>query len=70
MTGAELKKCRLKKGMTQTELANAAGLTLNAIAKLESGTRKIGYMRAANFIRLADALGMEPKELLGEDSGE
>lgn len=41
MTMEELKEWRIKNGHTQGTLAKALGVHLNAVARWESGTRKI-----------------------------
>ncbi len=59
-----LKSLRLAAGMTQKELAAAAGLNPRQCQKFENGESAVENMTAANFIRLADALKVDPHELL------
>ena len=63
--GARLRSLRLAAGRTQIELAVRSGLTHELISRLELGRRG---PRAETVGRLADALGVAPGELAGEDS--
>ncbi len=51
---------RNKSGMTQRELARRLGRSHSFIGKLESGERQLNVLE---FCELADALGINPKEL-------
>lgn len=57
-----LKALRAARGWTQRELAAAAGLTQGAVHGVESGRRT--RMEADILLRLAEALGVQPRELL------
>lgn len=57
-----LRRLRLRKAWTQGELAQAAGLQRNTIARLEAVPTKAADMRTIR--KLAAALGVEPAELL------
>lgn len=65
MTGEELRRRRTEVGMTMREVADAVGMSLDGYVKLEMGLRQVRNMRAANFMRLADALQITPQELIG-----
>ena len=54
--GDRIREARKRRGMTQRELADAAGLSLSAIKKLEQGT--LGQLRLETAHRLATALGV------------
>jgi transcriptional regulator with XRE-family HTH domain len=60
---------RNAKGMTQTELAEAIGTTLNNLGKLERGTRRLNM----DWIeKIATALGVEPYQVImpvGDEDG-
>lgn len=58
-----LRRLRLAKGMTQEELADAAGLRQALISELESGKVDV---RLDTLQRLASALGTRPADLLDD----
>ncbi|MCL6563288.1 MAG: helix-turn-helix domain-containing protein [Firmicutes bacterium] len=67
MNGSELlRKWRLDRGLTQAQLAKAAGVTDNAISQYERG---IKTPRIAVCIRLSKALGLHPDVLLNAFHG-
>ena len=53
------------RGMSQQELADKAGISLNSVSHIES-TAVIGISLIMMY-RLADALGVDPKQLLDFD---
>lgn len=55
--GEALKERRKEKGLSQEELAVAAGMSRITLSKLESG--KIADVSIAAFIRVLDSLGKE-----------
>jgi len=55
--GEELRRHRLSAGLTQEELARAAGLSARGIADLERGVRRFPYPDTVD--RLATALGLD-----------
>ncbi|MFJ6023534.1 helix-turn-helix domain-containing protein [Brevundimonas sp. NPDC092305] len=60
--GARIRDFRKQAGMTQTELATAAGVTFQQIQKYERGTNRVAASRLA---LIAKALGVEAALLLG-----
>ena len=50
--------------MTQAELAQKSGVYIRQIQKVESGEIETGNMAAKNLLALADALGVDAKDLL------
>lgn len=50
--------------LTQQALAAAAGMNIRQIQKLESGEIRPENLTLQNAIRLADALGVQPRDLL------
>lgn len=60
--GARIRACRLARGLSASTLAVRAGVTENAIRKIESGDSK--EPRFSTGVRIAAALGVEPKELV------
>ncbi len=65
MLAEKLKKLRQKKGWTQQELSHRAGLSHNAISKIEQGATKKPIMQT--LIKIADALGVSFDELVGRE---
>lgn len=61
LLGANVRRHRKLKGMSQEELALEAGMERSYVSDLERGTRNPS-VRALG--RLADALGVAPHELL------
>ena len=62
MFGEELRKTRLRAGMTQQDLANRAGLHYTYVCHLEHD-RYSPTLDA--FFRLCDALSISPARLIG-----
>lgn len=54
--GDRIREARKRRGMTQRELAEAAGLSVSAVKKIEQGT--LGELRLQTARRLAVALGV------------
>ncbi len=66
MTGEELRIARATAGMSQSELAELAGLSRPTIARLEGGTSTIDQMSVENAKRLANALRVPIGKLINE----
>jgi transcriptional regulator with XRE-family HTH domain len=68
--GERLRRQRLQRGFTQTELAERSGVRQSLISRLENGTRD--NPSADNLRRLARALGCTTDYLVGmhEDDDE
>jgi predicted nucleotidyltransferase/DNA-binding Xre family transcriptional regulator len=60
--GARIRACRLARGLSASALAVRAGVTENAIRKIESGDSK--EPRFSTGVRIASALGVDPSELV------
>lgn len=62
-----LKELRLKRGMTQQQLAAKLGVTRQYLSHFENGERDITNMTLGNAIRICDALRVSnPRKLLEE----
>jgi transcriptional regulator with XRE-family HTH domain len=61
--GANLRRIRLEKQMTQEKVAEIAGLHPNYVGSVERGKRNISI---CNIARIAAALGITMSELLAE----
>ena len=64
--GDNLKRLRVINALTQVELAQKAGLTPAAVARIE---RNETEPRMTTLRRLAEALGAEPRELVKGEEG-
>jgi len=56
-----LKRARAKSGLSQTQLAKAAGISHSEIYRLEAGTRE---PRLGTLLNLGNAMGIEGADLL------
>ena len=64
-----LKELRMKRGMTQRELAEKACMSGGNIAAIECGRRSEANLTLATAIKLCDALRVRnPRKLLDSDS--
>lgn len=59
-----LKEARLAAGFTQKQLAEAAGVNIRLVQKVEGGEAEPGNLTARNLLALADALGVDPHDLI------
>lgn len=59
--GQSVRYLRLKKGMSQEELAFSAELNLNSISTFERG---INNIKIKNLYKIADALGVKIDEII------
>lgn len=62
-----LKEARKKAGLSQNQLADAAGVCRSTIPKYESGGRAVGNLAARNYIAICDVLGVDPRDLLEDE---
>lgn len=61
---SRLAKLRVERELGQKELAEKSGVNIRQIQHFESGERDIANASLKNALRLADALGVHPRELL------
>ena len=61
---SKLKKLRTAKNMTQKQLADGSGVNIRQIQRVENGDSDMSNITLGNAIKLADALGVDIKELL------
>lgn len=57
-------RLRCERGLTQAALADKTGINIRTIQKFESGERGIETAALATALRIADALGVHPRELI------
>lgn len=55
---------RTARGLTQQQLANAAGLNIRMIQKFESGERSLKTARADTLTAISGALGVKIEKVL------
>lgn len=55
---------RIAAGLTQKQLAELSGVNSRQIQKVEAGEIKAGNMTAVNLLAIADALGVDPRDLI------
>ena len=60
----KFKTARKNAGMTQQQLADASGVNIRQIRRVELGTSDAGNMIARNLLAIADVLGVDPRSLL------
>jgi len=62
--GVKLRQLRRERALSQQELAERAGTTQETISRLERGHTAA---RGRTLRKLAEALGVEPRELMKEE---
>lgn len=60
-----IRSARKAAGLTQAALAEKAGVNIRQIQKVESGEAAPGNMTARNLLSIADALGVDVRDLIG-----
>lgn len=64
MMEIKLKTARTAAGLTQQQLADASGVNIRQIRRVELGTSEAGNMSARNLLAIADVLGVDPHTLI------
>lgn len=64
LSETKLKDARINAGMTQQRLADASGVNIRQIRRVELGTSEAGNMSARNLLSIADILEVDPRELI------
>ena len=59
-----LKDLRSSAGFTQQQLADASGVNIRLIQRVELGESDAGNLTAKNLLAIADALGVDVRELI------
>ncbi len=59
-----LREAREAAGLTQKQLAEASGVNPRQIRRVEIGEAEAGNLTAKNLLALADALGVDPHDLI------
>lgn len=63
--GSRLRETRSARGLSQEDMANAAGLDRSYVGGVERGQRNVSL---DNIYKLASALGVDPSELFRGDA--
>ena len=66
MNDSKLARLRKERGMTQAQLAEKAGIHPLIISKIERGERSVNNLRLTSALALADALRVDPRQLIDE----
>ena len=64
LTDCPMKAARQNSGMTQKQLADASGVNIRQIQRIENGEGDMSNVTLGNAVKLADALGVDVKDLL------
>ena len=59
--GEVLRQARISRGMSQTDLGHAIGITFQQVQKYERGANRVSI---STLLRIADALGVSPVGLI------
>ena len=51
-------------GLAQRQLSELSGVNIRQIQRVESGASQAGNLTAKNLIAIADALGVDPHDLI------
>lgn len=60
----KMQKLRIKRGLSQQDLANVIGVTRSSVANYESGNRRPSF---ENLIKIADYFNVTCDELIREE---
>ncbi len=60
----KIARLRCDRGLTQAALAEGVGMNIRKIQKLESGEQRIETVSLAAALRIADFLGVQPRDLI------
>ena len=63
--GARIRMLRMVRGVSQTDLGNAVGVSFQQIQKYENGTNRVG---ASRLHQIADALAVTPESFFEEET--
>jgi len=59
--GANIRECRMQRGISQEKLAELASLHRTYVGGIERGERNVSLL---NIVKIAHALGVAPERLL------
>lgn len=61
---SKLERARLAAGLSQMQLAEVSGVNARQIRRVELGEAEAANLTAKNLLALADALGIDPRDLV------
>jgi transcriptional regulator with XRE-family HTH domain len=64
--GTRLRRLRREQALSQRDLSRITGIAFDTISRLETGKQRA---QPRTIRKLADALGVEPKELMKRENG-
>ena len=67
MSETIIARLRIEQHLSQSQLAEKAGMHKQALAKLERGERPLANLRLSTALALADALQVDPHLFLSEN---
>ena len=62
-----LRDARVSAGLSQQQLADLSGVNVRQIQRVELGESDAGNLTAKNLLSIADALGVDPRELIADE---
>lgn len=62
-----LRDARIAAGLTQKQLADLSGVNVRQIQRVEIGESEAGNLTAKNLLSIADALSVDPRELIADE---
>lgn len=62
-----MRDLRAAAGYTQRQLADASGVNIRQIQRVELGSSDAGNMSGKNLLAIADVLGVDPHDLIASD---
>lgn len=63
-TATKLTYYRIKAGLTQAQLSERSRVNIRQIQRVEGGTSSAGNLTAKNLLAIADAIGVDPRNLI------
>lgn len=61
---SKLELARVSAGLEKTQLSELSGVNMRQIQRVESGDSEAGNLTAKNLLAIADALGVDPHNLI------
>ena len=62
-----LRAARIASGLSQQQLSDLSGVNVRQLQRVELGESEAGNLTAKNLLSIADALGVDPRELIADE---